>query len=137
MQKFSLRLKVRSYELDSQGHVNYAVYLNYCEYCRVEFMEQANLPFSYFMNQGKYIVIAEVHAKYISPAFLGDELDVTLETVELKRSSMTLKQEIFNTASGKKVFSATMRGVFINKQGRPIPMDEKFRQLLIGKTADN
>ncbi|OQX86078.1 hypothetical protein B6D60_06810 [candidate division KSB1 bacterium 4484_87] len=137
MQKFSLKLKVRSYELDSQGHVNYAVYLNYCEYCRVEFMERANLPFTYFTDQGKYIVIAEVQAKYISPAFLGDELEVTLETVKLKRSSMILKQEIFNTATGNKIFAATLRGVFINKQGRPIPMDEKFRQLLISDTTNH
>ena len=28
MKKFSQRLKVRSYELDAQGHVNYAVFLN-------------------------------------------------------------------------------------------------------------
>ena len=130
MEKYSIKLKVRSYELDSQGHVNYAVYLNYCEYCRVQFMADANLPFTYFIDQGKFIVIAEVHAKYIAPAFLGDELEVTLETIELKRTSMLLKHEIFNTANGKKIFTATMKGVFINQQGRPIPIDGKFRALV-------
>ena len=129
MQKYSIKLKVRSYELDSQGHVNYAVYLNYCEYCRVQFMEDANLPFSYFLEQKKFIVIAEVHAKYIAPAFLGDELEVTLQLLEMKRTSMVLLQEIFNAATGKKIFTATLRGVFINEKGRPISIDEKFRQL--------
>jgi len=39
MKKFTQSLKVRSYELDSQGHVNYAVYLNYLEYARVSVLE--------------------------------------------------------------------------------------------------
>jgi len=34
MKTFSQRLKVRSYELDAQGHVNYAVYLSYLEYAQ-------------------------------------------------------------------------------------------------------
>jgi len=39
MKRYVQTLKVRSYELDAQGHVNYAVYLNYCEYSRVATME--------------------------------------------------------------------------------------------------
>jgi len=74
MKKFTQRLKVRSYELDSQGHVNYAVYLSYLEYARVATMEQLGIPFQDYLRERKYIVIAEVRLKYLYPATLGDEL---------------------------------------------------------------
>ena len=129
MKKYSQRLKVRSYELDSQGHVNYAVYLNYCEFCRVVTLQQVGLPFENYINEGKFIVIAEANLKYLTPAFLGDELEITLEGANAGRSNMTFKQEIFNTQTNRKVFEATMRAVFINKQGRPIQMDESFKNV--------
>lgn len=129
MKKYSQHLKVRSYELDSQAHVNYAVYLNYCEFCRVATLKQVGLPFETYINEGKFIVIAEANLKYIMPAFLGDELEITLEGIKAGRTNMTFKQEIYNTRTTKKIFEATMRAVFINRQGRPIQMDESFRKI--------
>ena len=129
MKKFTQQIKVRSYELDSQGHVNYAVYLNYCEYARVATLEANGLPFDEYIRRGQFIVIAQVNARYLAPAVLGDELKITLEGISASRASMTFKQEIFNAKTNKKIFEATMVGVFINEKGRPIAMDENFRKL--------
>ena len=127
MKKYVQDIKVRSYELDAQGHVNYAVYLNYCEYSRVATMEDIGIPFDDYFRRGIYIVVAEAKIKYLSPAFLGDELEVTLEGLTHGRTSIVFKQEITNKKTGKKIFEAEMVGVFINDKGRPIAMDEKFR----------
>ncbi len=127
MKRYTQTLKVRSYELDAQGHVNYAVYLNYLEYCRVTTLEQAGLPFDEFIKKGMFVVIAEVHAKYLRPALLGDELEVSLEGIKTGKTSMTFRQEIMNLKSNKKIFEAELVAVFINPQGRPIAMDEEFK----------
>jgi len=129
MKKYSQKIKVRSYELDSQGHVNYAVYLNYCEYSRVATLEEHGLSFDDYIKRGQFIVIASANVKYIAPAFLGDELEITLEGTKVGRTSMTFKQEIFNIKTKKKIFDAAMVGVFINEKGRPVAMDEKFKNL--------
>ncbi len=42
---FSLEMKVRDYEVDSEGIVNNAVYLHYLEHTRHEFCQQAGLSF--------------------------------------------------------------------------------------------
>lgn len=128
MKKFTQTLKVRSYELDAQGHVNYAVYLNYLEFARVAALEQVGLRFDDYIKRGIYIVIVEVKIKYLAPATLGDELEITLEGLRLSRTSATFKQEIFNTKTGKKIAEAELAGVFINREGKPIPIEDDFKQ---------
>jgi YbgC/YbaW family acyl-CoA thioester hydrolase len=128
MKKFTQSLKVRSYELDIQGHVNYAVYLNYLEYARVAALEQVGLRFDDYIKKGIYIVIVEVNIKYLAPATLGDELEITLEGISLGQTSASFKQEIFNIKTGKKIVEAELVGVFINKEGKPIPIDDDFKK---------
>lgn len=129
--KYVQTLKVRSYELDAQGHVNYAVYLSYLEYARVLTMEQLEIPFQDFIHAGKHIVIAEAHLKYLAPATLGDELDITLEAMASGRTSITFKQEIFNKQTGKKILDAQLIGVFINKAGKPVAIDDTFKKIFL------
>jgi len=131
MKKFSQRLKVRSYELDAQGHVNYAVYLSYLEYARVATMEQLGIPFQDYFRQGTGIVIAEAHLKYLRPATLGDELEITLEGMNAGKTSLTFRQDIFNTRTGKKLFEGELVAVFLNKEGKPTTMDEDFRKAFL------
>ena len=131
MKKFSQRLKVRSYELDAQGHVNYAVYLSYLEYARVATMEQIGIPFQDYFRKGTGIVIAEAHIKYLRPATLGDEREITLEGMNAGKTSLTFRQEIFNTRTGKKLFEGELVAVFLNKDGKPTTMDEDFREAFL------
>jgi len=129
MKKFTQTVTVRSYEVDVQGHVNYAVYLNYFEYARVSAMEQAGLPFQHFINKGKFVVIVEANIKYLAPAFLGDQLEITLEGIQTGRTSIKFKQEIYNQKTGVKIVEAQMVAVFINKEGKPVPIDDDFKKL--------
>lgn len=132
MKKFKQELKVRSYELDSQGHVNYGVYLNYLECARVLTMEQLGIPFQEYIKKKKFIVIAEVNIKYLSPAFMGDELEITLEGIKTGRASFTFKQEIIRKKDGKRIIEAVLTGVFVNEAGKPVPIDEDFKKKLFG-----
>ncbi len=135
MTKFSQTLKVRSYELDAQGHVNYAVYLSYLEYARVTTMEQLGIPFQDYFRKGTGIVIVEAHIKYLHPATLGDELEITLEGMNPGKTSLTFRQDIFNAKTGKKLFEGELVAVFLNREGKPIPMDEDFRKAFLDGTA--
>ncbi|NOR15614.1 MAG: YbgC/FadM family acyl-CoA thioesterase [Candidatus Aminicenantes bacterium] len=131
MKKFTQKLKVRSYELDAQGHVNYAVYLSYLEYARVTTMEQLGIPFQDYLKEGKHVVIAEVRLKYLYPATLGDELEITMEGIRTRRTSLTFKQEIFNTKTGKKILDAEVVAVHVNREGKPVPLYEDFREAFL------
>ena len=84
-----------------------------------------------FIKKGMFIVIAEVHAKYVLPAFLGDELEISLEGVKHGRTSMTFRQDVVNIQSGKTIFSAELVAGFINPQGKPIEMEAQFKQIFL------
>lgn len=130
MKKFKQELKVRSYELDSQGHVNYGVYLNYLEYARVQTMEQLGIPFQEYIKKKKFIVIAEVNVKYLAPAYMGDELEITLEGIKTGRASFTFRQEIIRKKDGRRIIDAVLTGVFVNEEGKPVYIDEDFKKML-------
>ena len=64
----SATVRVRTYELDSFGHVNNSVYLNYFEEARAEYLLQLGVSFDDFAKAGCQLVIVESYVKYISPA---------------------------------------------------------------------
>ena len=69
-------LKVRSYELDSYGHVNHAVYLNYFEVARFEAMEAHGLSRSSMFERGLKIYVVRIEVDYLAQVFFGDALTI-------------------------------------------------------------
>ncbi|WP_239004166.1 acyl-CoA thioesterase [Nocardia panacis] len=84
---------VRGYELDTQGHLNQAVYLSYAEHARWELLRAAGLPQDKLIASGVGPVVLETTIKYRSELRGGDEVTISCE---------------FGWASGK-VFSMTQR----------------------------
>ena len=70
---FEYKLTVRGYELDSYGHVNNAVYLNYFEQARWEIFRQLDLM-DYFRQNNLLLVVTEMQVRYSREAKLFDEL---------------------------------------------------------------
>ena len=71
---FELPMKVRDYEVDSEGIVNNAIYLHYLEHTRHEFCQHAGLSFKEMHNQGIDPVLRKVEIEYITPLGLGDSM---------------------------------------------------------------
>lgn len=68
---FDLPMKVRDYEVDSEGIVNNACYLNYLEHTRHEFCLEAGLPFSAMLREGMCPVVRHVSITYLSSLSSG------------------------------------------------------------------
>lgn len=76
---FSVRIAVRSYELDALGHVNQAVYHQYAEYARVELFRAAGCGIDPMVEGGAAPVLLESRISYRRELRSGDEVDVTAE----------------------------------------------------------
>ncbi|MFF2550552.1 acyl-CoA thioesterase [Nocardia sp. NPDC058058] len=76
---FSVPVTVRGYELDINGHLNQAVYLQYAEHARWEMLRAAGTPGEKLVAAGIGPVVLENNIKYFRELHLGDEVTVSCE----------------------------------------------------------
>lgn len=91
---FSVPVTVRGYELDTQGHLNQAVYLQYSEHARWELLRAAGIQQNALVESGIGPVVLEVNVKYLRELRGGDEVEVTCETGWAEGKVFQFKQQI-------------------------------------------
>lgn len=121
---------VRSYELDSFGHLNHAVFLNYFEQARFHALEVCDWPVQKVLERGWAIYVVSIEVDYLAEALWGDELTVRTWVGELRGSSMTLEQEAVK-ADGTVSARARVVGAWIGPNRRPMRMPEDLREGLM------
>ncbi|MEW1777143.1 acyl-CoA thioesterase [Streptomyces sp. NPDC086777] len=74
---YSVRVTVRGYETDVQGHLNQAVYINYAEHARWSLLQAAGVSQAGLIGRGVGPVSLETTIRYRRELLAGDEVDVT------------------------------------------------------------
>jgi len=92
--EFTARWPVRVYELDSNGHVNNSVYLNWAEEITTMHAEAAGYGREWTVAQGGVWVVHRTEIDYRRPAAYGDLLEVTVRVIELKGAHGTRRTTI-------------------------------------------
>ncbi|GMA61745.1 acyl-CoA thioesterase [Alicyclobacillus fastidiosus] len=88
---------VRCTEIDVNGHVNNAKYLEYYEWGREDWYEQHNLPYETLRDAGVVTVVARAEVDYRHPAKQNDQLTITTWVMQVGRKSFRMKQHITGT----------------------------------------
>jgi acyl-CoA thioester hydrolase len=91
---FSVPVTVRGYELDTQGHLNQAVYLQYSEHARWELLAAAGIQQNAMVAGGIGPVVLEANIKYLRELRGGEEVDVTCEFGWTEGKVFQLKQQV-------------------------------------------
>ncbi|MNI00793.1 Long-chain acyl-CoA thioesterase FadM [compost metagenome] len=92
----ALEIIVRSTEIDVNGHVNNAKYLEYLEWGREEWYDQSSLSYETFLQMGIQTVTVNININYKKECRQGDVLTVTCQPESVGRSSYVLKQQVMN-----------------------------------------
>jgi acyl-CoA thioester hydrolase len=111
-------ITVRGYELDSYGHVNNAVYIQYLEHARWLFMKDLDF-LEYINNEDLFLVVTETHIRYLREANLFDEL-VVETTMKVDKPYLVFRQKILNKTTRMTLSRAVIKTIFINKQRMPL-----------------
>ena len=90
--KHIVDLTVRPYECDSYSHVNNAVYLNYLEYARIEFLHHIGFDYKGAVAEGYFLYVTHVDIHYKASAFLDDKLKIEVYPVKMGAVSGTIHQ---------------------------------------------
>ena len=123
-------MKIRVYyeDTDAGGIVYHTNYIKYCERARSEHFFSKNMMPGEGSSYG--FVVRKMEVDFLGSARLGDILEVRTSLLESKKSSLTLRQEIY--LKDKKIFSMDVMLVYV-EEGKPrrIPvyLEETFKDL--------
>ena len=82
-------------DTDPGGIVYYVNYLKFMERARTEFMRSLGFDRSATFNSASMFVLRDLAIRYLSPAFLDDEIRVTVAVTNVKGASIGMRQNIF------------------------------------------
>ncbi len=119
-----LGLSVRDYECDLQGVVNNAVYQNYLEHARHEFIKSKGLDFAVLTAAGINLMVIRAELDYRGSLKSGDRFSVRSRYLRKSRLKFVFLQEIVRDGEEKPLLSAEITGTAVNAQGKPFLPDE-------------
>lgn len=126
---FSLEMAVRDYECDLQGVVNNAVYQNYLEHARHEYLKSIGIDFAALAAQGINLVVTRVEIDYKASLTSGDTFVVEVRPERLSPVRIGFRQDIYRLPDRKVAIKALVTGTALNAKGRP-QLPEALKDLL-------
>jgi acyl-CoA thioester hydrolase len=119
---FRARVAVRGYELDVNGHLNWAHYLHYAEHARWECLRAAGLSFETMVGAGLGPVNLEANVRFLRELRDGDEVDVGCEFEWGDGKTFRVRQQFARLDDGALAAEVTtVSGVIDQDKRRLIP----------------
>ncbi|GAB6929913.1 thioesterase family protein [Paenibacillus sp. JCM 10914] len=118
-----LDIIVRPTEIDVNGHVNNAKYLEYLEWGREEWYEAGELHYEVLKALGVQTVTVNINVNYRKECGQGERLRITTEPLSVGRTSYVLLQQIYNEQN-ERCADATVTSVamdVLTRKSRPVP----------------
>ncbi|MEU9399299.1 acyl-CoA thioesterase [Streptomyces sp. NPDC048242] len=127
---FSVRVTVRGYETDTQGHLNQAVYLNYGEHARWSLLHAAGISQARLVGRGVGPVALETTIRFRRELLAGDEVDITCAFEWTDGRTFRIRQEI-RKLDGTLAAEVTAVGGLMDLEKRKLVTDprEVFKEL--------
>ena len=121
-------LSVRGYELDSFGHVNNSVYLNYFEQARWEIFRKLQL-IEYFTTHNLLLVVTEIQVRYSREVRLFDELEIRTR-IRKESPYLVFDHKMYFAGTSVKVCSAQVKSLFTDREKIKYDIPETFMEKL-------
>ncbi len=113
----SIDISVRSTEIDVNGHVNNAKYLEYLEWGREEWYERIDLPYETFLEMEIQTVTVSITIHYRKECKQNDRLKIVTCPQKVGHTSYVLDQKIYNQ-NNDLCAEATVTSVTMDAQTR-------------------
>ena len=122
-------------DTDPGGIVYYVNYLKFMERARTEFMRSLGFDRSATFNRASMFVVKDLAIRYLSPAFLDDEIRVTVAVANVKGASIGMRQNIFRGEN--ELVDASLSLVWVDRENlMPSRLSKEMRLALRSEIFD-
>jgi acyl-CoA thioester hydrolase len=119
-----VHFEVRDYECDMQGIVNNAVYQNYLEHARHQFIKEKGLNFAEITKQGVHLVLIKAELEYKRSLQSGDTFYIQTRTERESKLKLAFHQQVYRTRDDQLMLNAKMTVTATTKEGRPMVFEQ-------------
>jgi len=124
---FSYTFTVPQSAIDEYGHVNNVIYVQWMQDTATRLSSW--IP-DYKQPENTGWFVREHRVQYLSPAYLGDELEVRTWLTEMKRVRALRQYEFARKADGKVLVRGETQWIFVDLiTGRPLPIPPEMVEL--------
>ena len=116
---FTIDMAVRDYECDLQGVVNNAVYQNYLEHARHEYLKSIGIDFAALAAQEINLVVTRIEIDYKLSLTSGDTFTVEVRPERISPVRIGFRQEVYRQPDYTLAVKALVIGTALNSKGRP------------------
>ncbi|HEX9615322.1 MAG TPA: thioesterase family protein [Bacteroidota bacterium] len=130
--KHTIELKVRNYEVDWQGIVHNAVYLQYFEIGRVEYLKHMGATLDLNSVRGKSkVVLVRNEIDYLRPIAFDEHLQVFTRISSIRNTSFVMEGLLLRSGSGEPVAANVAYHVWLNPDtDKAMQVPDTFRKLI-------
>lgn len=136
---FEWQFTVRSYELDTLGHVNNAVYHNYLEEGATRASTAAGYSYEWYMEHKKAWMVRKMSIRYLTPLTHSDRINLRTWVSDISRVSSHREYDLRRAKDDQPVVRARANWVYVNMETlRPerIPPEAEERFAPSGELED-
>jgi acyl-CoA thioester hydrolase len=121
---FETTLKVRYAETDAMGVVHHAVHFVWFEAARVDFLDQAGLPYAELERRGFFLPVTDAGCRYSKPVRFGETVRVRVRIVRLTKVGMRIQYEVFRSSDGAKSAAGYTVHPVVNRESKIVRMPD-------------
>lgn len=111
------------------GVLYYAEYLHLFERVRGAYIRRCGMSYADVEKKGILLPVREAQCRYRAPARYDDLVEIRAAINEWGGASLRFVYEIWNEDKTKILAEGMTQHALVNRDGRPVPVPDWFRQL--------
>lgn len=127
--RFYASIRVRYYETDLQGHVNFIWHQSYFAIAAADYLKAIGWSYEQLSHEGFDLLFVDAHGSYRGPAFYDEILRVYCVVERIGSSSIRFAFQTIAENGERPIATGDMTAVLVDRQNRQkIPVPAFFRQ---------
>ena len=121
------RHKVQYYETDMMGLTHHSNYIRWMEEARLDYLEQAGLPYDQLEKMGVFSPVVSVECKYRTPTTFPEQVCIAVAVEGFNGVRLRFRYEMRN--GDRPVASARSEHCFVNGEGKLLRLKRDHPEL--------